>query len=183
MKVELYSKNENLNRTILSIQKYFKVLYDLDYSIEEVTDAFNRLTTKYQNLLLKPNKNENDKAMLRFPYSALKNNLMKKEKRETKIKENEEVQKIEIKEVEEVQKTEVDCKKALDFIDTVDMNDEDKIIIIFKYDDGNIKPNDDLANAFSLKTTDVDEIVSRFWSIVNDMTKKNKPKTLEIEQK
>ena len=67
---DIYSK-ENIKLVLLNTKRRFKNLYNRDYSIDDLVRAFNSLSSKHQDLLLKINKNENDKAMLRVTYDNL----------------------------------------------------------------------------------------------------------------
>lgn len=73
---KIYNK-ENVDNTFLFIKKRFETTNNRSYRIQDIISAFNKLPGKYQDLLLKINKDENDKADLVKVYGLLRINLTK----------------------------------------------------------------------------------------------------------
>lgn len=80
-------ESDNITNTLLYIQRRYKTVHNKTYSIEQIICAFNMLPGKYQDLMLKVNKDENDKANLVKVYSVFQTNLLKSKNapKDTKI--------------------------------------------------------------------------------------------------
>ena len=177
--VKEYGK-ENVIKVLTGIKNYFKTLYNLDYSPREIINAFNKLSKKYQDLLLKINKNENDKALLRIPYEDLRRELMNNKDDVSNVK-------LRIKGIEELRKEkekkdEVKEKEDLildvfDLLSDVDMSENEKLVVYFKYDGGISRKSSDVASELDLTESEVNAIVGRFWTMVDreDIKKYKKP--------
>ncbi len=70
-------KGENVKRTLLMVQKRMTITTNRTYKIYEIVNAFNKLPGKYQDLLLKKDINENDRANLTKVYNMLMITLVK----------------------------------------------------------------------------------------------------------
>ncbi|MBO6195841.1 MAG: hypothetical protein J6O56_05850 [Bacilli bacterium] len=68
--------SDNVKKVLNSTQKRFENMYNKKYTISQVIYAFNKLPGKYQDLLLKINKDENDKANLVKVYDYLRRYLL-----------------------------------------------------------------------------------------------------------
>ena len=80
--------SDNVTKTLLYIQKRYKTVHNKTYSIQQIISAFNMLPGKYQDLLLKINKNENDKADLVKVFTVYQTNLQKSKNAPKDIKIN-----------------------------------------------------------------------------------------------
>lgn len=69
--------SDNVKKILLSLQKRMKVTTNRSYKANEIIYAFNKLPGNYQDLLLKIDKNENDKANLNKVYNMIKLTLVK----------------------------------------------------------------------------------------------------------
>ena len=169
MKTNIYSK-ENVLRTLNDIRKYFKVLFNKVYSIEEVINAFNKLTMKYQDLLLKPNKDENDKALLRIPYEELRKVLMenKEELKDVKLK----IKSLNKKREEIKYKNKPENERAMELLGKVNMTDMEKLMILYKYGGERILSNSQIADVLNKSEDEINEIVNKFWSLDEISNKK-----------
>lgn len=84
---KMYNDN-NVQKTLLSVQKRWANTSFKIYSMNQIVYAFNMLPGKYQDLLLKENKDENDKANLDKVYRLLNTHLMKSKNAPEDIKIN-----------------------------------------------------------------------------------------------
>ena len=72
---KIYTK-ENIKKNLIILQNRFSNTCNRKFSIQQVIYAFNNLPGKYQDLLLKINKDENDKILLTYAYDKMKKNLL-----------------------------------------------------------------------------------------------------------
>jgi len=276
--------SDNVKKTLLLVQKRYKNLYNRDYTIQQIIYAFNKLPGKYQDLLLKIKKDENDKANLVTVYDYFRKNLfnaknvpsdikidiknikqeeekkkeevslediesdngdkwvrpvekkepkiiiephfpIKKKEEKLVIKHEKNIKKEEIpkevkeipkevkeipkevkeipKEVKEIPKEEIkaDNNKELmnekiknvimgeylaerqnidieSILDNVDLEEDEKFIILVKYENNSVKTNEEVSKELGITTSFIDEIVNRFLSMSIDL-KKSKILTLE----
>lgn len=73
---KIYS-SDNVKKTLLSVQKRMCITTNRTYKTNDIIYAFNKLPGRYQDLLLKIDKNENDKANLDKVYNMIKLTLVK----------------------------------------------------------------------------------------------------------
>ena len=179
MKDSKYSK-ENVKSVILYLRTRFNNLYNKNYSINDIVLAFNSLSSKHQDLLLKIDKNENDKAMLRVTYDNMHKFLVNNkfnEKTKINIKSLHLKEKSNIEEKFRIEK-EIVINNINEIIDNIDMDEDDKFVILYKYENDDVKPNIYIAHSMNLEERVVSEIVSRFWSIVRDNFYKKEKKLI-----
>ncbi|MBO6195622.1 MAG: hypothetical protein J6O56_04730, partial [Bacilli bacterium] len=69
--------SDNVKKTLLSLQKRMCITTNRTYKTNDIIYAFNKLPGRYQDLLLKIDKNENDKANLDKVYNMIKLTLVK----------------------------------------------------------------------------------------------------------
>ena len=272
--------SDNIKRALLKLKNKYIKMYNKEYSIAQIIYAFNRLPGRYQDLLLKPNIDENDKANLIVVNDLFKNNLSnskdvpsdikiiirnlkqeesnKKEEfsledtesdkgdkwvrpvekkpevkkvvdsgskiririvdNKSRFKPKEEIKKVEVKEekkqvkevkpvqdikeeIKEVKQEEpIDNKTVLNdrlqtvimeeyleerknidiesILDKLDLDEDEKLIILVKYENNSIKTNEEVSKELMIKTSYIDEVVNKFLkSSIN--TKKNKVYKLE----
>lgn len=67
----IYTK-QNILVNLQKVKKVLNNLYNEDYSLYELVTAFNRLTMKYQDLLLKIDKDENDRVLMKYIYNDMR---------------------------------------------------------------------------------------------------------------
>lgn len=75
---KIYEK-DNVDNTLLQLQNRYRIAQNRTYSIEHIICAFNMLPGKYQDLLLKPKKDENDKVSLVMVYKMFQSKLKQSE--------------------------------------------------------------------------------------------------------
>lgn len=262
---------ENIKKNLVVLQRRYSNMYNRNFSINQIKYAFNKLPGDYQDLLLKINKDENDKANLTKVYDKMLRELMlaknvsddikiviknidkeevvrkkdvtledveadcgdkwvrpvkkekvvlnesqkrskiiisrvsetKEEKKEEKIKPVE--KKIEekpiVKEEKPVEKKETDKEVKInklkqmnerlklvvmeeyiherekvdidEIIDTIDMNDEDKFILMVKFENNSVKTNEEVSKELGITTSYIDNIVNNFYELSIKQKKKN----------
>lgn len=239
---------ENVRKTLIVLQRRYNNFYNKNYSIQQIIYAFNKLPGKYQDLLLKPNKNENDKGILTYAYDQIRKYLHESKNVDENIKVNiknikqEEIVKksdVTIEDVESdhgdkwVKQKEEDkplkvvtyesVKKAKEnkgkedkiiqqdlteinkvskafskdelnsriktvvlteyiserqkidiegILDNLDMDEDDKYIIMIKYDNNSVKTNSEVSKETGLIESYIDEVVERFFSQAIELKKK-----------
>ena len=262
--------SENVKRTLEILQRRYSNFYNKNYSIKQIIFAFNKLPGRYQDLLLKPDKNENDKAnaaniydMFRKylheakdvdsnikidiknidkeeekkksnvtlddiesdkgdkwvrpaekkePIKTIEASFPKREKKDSIVintkKKSEEIIKKEEKEISKVdilkeKKEEIKSKKEVlneriktvileeyleerqkidieSILDKVHLDEDDKYIILIKYDNNSVKTNEEVSKETGLKTSYIEEVVERFFDAAIEL-KKKKIYKLEME--
>lgn len=222
---------ENVSSALNTIKKKLVIMYNKNYTIEQIINAFNKMPGKYQDLLLKQNKDENDKAELPKAYDYLRKFLFtsKNVPKDVKINIkniNEETTKKKTFDIEDTEsyysgdkwvkpkpkdrpilintteikvekpvsrkkeeteekdnnykatvlKKYIEERKGLDIesvIDKLNMSEEDKFIILVKYENDSVKTNDEVSKELGIATSYIDEVVDRFFSlIINERKKK-----------
>lgn len=176
MKPNIYSK-ENIKEVLIKTKTRFNNLYNKNYTFNDMVMAFNSLSSKHQDLLLKIDKNENDKAMLRVTYDNMHKFLVNN-KNTDRAKIN--IKSLYLKEKSNIEEKFTEEKVNIinhisEILDNIDMPEDDKFVILYKYENNEEKPNIYIAHSMNLEERVVSEIVSRFWSIVReDFYKKEK---------
>lgn len=228
---KIYDK-ENVKNTIKYLNRRYNNILNSEFTIKQIIYAFNQLTGRYQDLLLKIDKDENDKAMLTYVYNDFRKHLVNAKEVPSDVKiiikniKDEEVKKIEEnpedidietspfserkkeelktgvqlekikKEIEEIvstpkveekpvktssdnkellnkrlekvileeykeQRKQVDIEKLLD---QLDLDDNEKYIILIKYDNNSVRTNKDVAAELQLTEEYIDEVVDTFFN-------------------
>ena len=228
---KIYDK-ENVKNTIKYLNRRYNNILNSEFTIKQIIYAFNQLTGRYQDLLLKIDIDENDKAMLTYVYNDFRKHLVNAKEVPSDVKiiikniKDEEVKKIEEnpedidietspfserkkeelktgvqlekikKEIEEIvstpkveekpvktssdnkellnkrlekvileeykeQRKQVDIEKLLD---QLDLDDNEKYIILIKYDNNSVRTNKDVAAELQLTEEYIDEVVDTFFN-------------------
>ena len=229
---KIYDK-ENVKNTIKYLNRRYNNILNSEFTIKQIIYEFNQLTGRYQDLLLKINKDENDKAMLTYVYNEFRKHLVNAKEVPSDVKiiikniKDEEVKKIEEnpedidietspfserkkeelktgvqlekikKEIKEIvstprveekpvktssdnnkellnkrlekvileeykeQRKQVDIEKLLD---QLDLDDNEKYIILIKYDNNSVRTNKDVAYELQLTEEYIDEVVNTFFN-------------------
>lgn len=234
--------SDNIKKNLVILQRRYSNMYNKNFSIKQIIYAFNKLPGRYQDLLLKINKDENDKANLLKVYNILKRELMnlkevpddikiiikniKEEEavkkssvtmedvetdngdRWVKPKENKEVKKIivgnnidaSIKKKEKKEETVIEKqkeeasasikskqeklmilnnklqqvileeykkeRKKIDIdsiIENIDMDDDEKFILLVKFENNSVKTNEEVSKELGITTDHIDGVVTNFY--------------------
>lgn len=229
---KIYNKKNVIN-TIEYLNRRYNNTLNSEFTIKQIIYAFNQLTGRYQDLLLKIDKDENDKAMLTYVYNEFRKHLVNakevpsdvkiiiknikdeevkkkeenpddfdietspfSERKKEELKTGVQLEKIK-KEIEEIvstpkveekpvktsldnnkellnkrlekviledykeQRKQVDIEKLLD---QLDLDDNEKYIILIKYDNNSVRTNKDVAAELQLTEDYIDEVVDTFFN-------------------
>ncbi len=223
----------NIKETLNYLQKRYSNLNNKKYSIQEIIYAFNKLPGKYQDLLLKNNKDENDKANLSHVYDHFRKTLLvtKNAPSDIKInikniKEEEKVKKdsvtledVEFDEQNRTKKNDINndnrekynnqvkkdnnkeknaVNQKIKFVileeyiserqnvnvestlDKLSLDEDEKFIIMLKYENNNVKTNEEVSKELGVCVSYIDEVVDKYLEQSIEYKKK---KLLALERK
>ena len=223
----------NIKETLNYLQKRYSNLNNKKYSIHEIIYAFNKLPGKYKDLLLKNNKDENDKANLSHVYDHFRKTLLvtknapsdikiniKNIKDEEKVKKdsvtledvefdepnrtkknNESIDKREkynnqVKKDNNKEKNAVNQKikfvileeyiserqnvNVESTLDKLSLDEDEKFIIMLKYENNNVKTNEEVSKELGVCVSYIDEVVDKYLEQSIEYKKK---KLLTLERK
>ena len=227
---KIYTK-ENINKNLSVLKRRFNNICNREFSNKQIIYAFNKLKGEYQDLLLKPEKDENDKLVLTKVDDYIKRYLLNSNNIPDDIKlEIKNIHEEETKKKEDFDKEDIEAsfgkkyvkpeeKKVIEFkpkiidneekvketvvtrkltkeekdarrrslihkrileltmqeyinarsmidiesiVDEIDMDEEKKFVILYKYDDNSVKTDDEVAKELNKTVEEVDSIVDEF---------------------
>lgn len=175
---EIYSK-QNILSNLQKVKKILNNLYGEDYSLYELVASFNELSMKYQDLLLKIDKDENDRALMKYIYNDIrtgakkaKNNNVSKQKviiknpaYEKEINKVKNDRKVNREKSKKVVANSLIVNKKVDIDEIIsDFTNNEKEIIKYKFSTIPEKNNIEIANKFGI---DIDEINDTLEKVYN----------------